>query len=314
MSSSVSDSYNDWQRKVKLLCASAWRDANLNQTKVDLWLENFNGAYRSSKEEQLHAFHLLQQFIYFGREELMQCLAVLFRDHYVYPFVQTQKAAGVPWQNIDELLGRSIIEETRFVAVGAAAESGHSFLYEFRKANNLPMEAFAIDEDVVVVNSPPEVTTSPTTLKHLIYVDDFCATGQQVSDRVAEIVHALRKCGRAVRVSYYLLFATEQGIANLKASALFDDVAAAIVLDSDYRAFGPSSHFYKQAVEGVSMETGRMVMHGYGTSLFPAPLGYGDCQLMIGFFHNTPDNTLPVFWANGQTLPWHAIFPRAHKH
>jgi hypothetical protein len=126
-------------------------------------------------------------------------------------------------------------------------------------------------------------------------------------------VNLLRKKHKDVRVSYYLLFATEQGISNLKALNLFDEVAAAVVFDADYRTFGESSHYYKDSPVGVVRTTALQMMYGYGARLHDAPLGYGDCQLMVGFHHNTPDNTLPVFWAAGSAEKWHPIFPRAHK-
>lgn len=52
----------------------------------------------------------------------------------------------------------------------------------------------------------------------------------------------------------------------------------------------------------------------YGARLWPAfPLGYRDGQLMIGFHHNTPDNTLPVLWFDRPNPPWTPMFRRYHK-
>jgi hypothetical protein len=238
-------------------------------------------------------------------------LEVLFRDHYVYPFVQLQKSAGVPWENIRANLEVAIVNETRFVAVGGAAESGHSFLYDFRKANDLPMEAFAIDQDVIEVVSSQKIAVTPPSLRHLIYVDDFCATGQQVNDRAGRLIRLLKTYRPDIKISYYLLFATESAIANLKGSGLFDNVAAAVVFDPDYRVFGESSHFYKTPIPGVNLQVGREIMQGYGSLLFSDPLGFKNSQLLVGFNHNTPDNTLPVFWASES---WQPIFHRAHKH
>jgi len=42
-------------------------------------------------------------------------------------------------------------------------------------------------------------------------------------------------------------------------------------------------------------------------------LGWGDCQLLLGFYHNTPDNTLPVIWYDEDEINWYPIFRRYNK-
>ena len=49
-----------------------------------------------------------------------------------------------------------------------------------------------------------------------------------------------------------------------------------------------------------------------GAQLNPsAPLGYGGCQLLLGFAHNVPNNTLPIFWLQDEA--WFPVFKRYHK-
>jgi len=54
----------------------------------------------------------------------------------------------------------------------------------------------------------------------------------------------------------------------------------------------------------------------YGEKLVGGPhsLGFDDSQLLIGFHHNTPDNTLPIIWFDepGQAS-WKPIFRRYPK-
>ena len=52
-----------------------------------------------------------------------------------------------------------------------------------------------------------------------------------------------------------------------------------------------------------------------GEQLVPShPLGYRDGQLLLGFSHNTPDNTLPVFWYEERDGPnWRPMFRRYPK-
>ena len=41
------------------------------------------------------------------------------------------------------------------------------------------------------------------------------------------------------------------------------------------------------------------------------PLGFDDGQQAFGFYYNTPDNSLPVFWC--ESANWKSIFKRNHK-
>ena len=40
------------------------------------------------------------------------------------------------------------------------------------------------------------------------------------------------------------------------------------------------------------------------------PLGYNHDQQMLGFYYNTPDNTLPIFWCDEN---WISVFLRYNK-
>ena len=53
----------------------------------------------------------------------------------------------------------------------------------------------------------------------------------------------------------------------------------------------------------------------YGPLLRPEyPGGWGNNQLLLGFQHNTPDNTLPIMWAEGDaSRPWTPAFKRYAK-
>src|SRR4051812_42329784 len=100
MTAFLSDAFPLWQRRIKLLLESAWRDTDINQIKVDRWLENFRGEHTAVDLERRLACHLLQQFIYFGSTEVDESMRVLFRDHFVYPAVQELRAVHT---DVDQL-------------------------------------------------------------------------------------------------------------------------------------------------------------------------------------------------------------------
>ena len=59
----------------------------------------------------------------------------------------------------------------------------------------------------------------------------------------------------------------------------------------------------------------RKVAMIYGELLRPGfPGGWDNNQLLLGFQHNTPDNTLPIMWAEGDAnCPWTPAFKRYAK-
>ncbi|MGI4830438.1 MAG: phosphoribosyltransferase-like protein [Janthinobacterium lividum] len=61
-------------------------------------------------------------------------------------------------------------------------------------------------------------------------------------------------------------------------------------------------------VDPVDRMIARRVAESYGRLLFWPPLGHGNCELLLGFNHNIPDNTLPVIWS--KEAQWKPIFER----
>jgi hypothetical protein len=282
----------------------------LDSVKVDRWLRNFTGNTFAVQTEQYHAFHLLNQLIYFGQKEIDECLRVLFREQIAYPFIQNQKSTGVQKQNIETNFATHLINKVRFVGVGGPSESGVSFLYPFRKVNGLPKKCFSSVKEIVVM------LQSGTSITDLIYVDDFCATGEQVERYEKAEVSKIRQLAPDIRISYYIPFATQRAITYLQGIKIFDNVEAAIVIDNDYKAFSANSHFYRSPPVGIDKNSAQKIMYDYGLKLtltHDDALGFNDSQMLVSFRHNTPDNTLPIIWGADPTIPWHPVFPRAHK-
>jgi hypothetical protein len=314
MSGSVFDDFPDWQRRILLLRESAWRDADINSAKVDDWLRNFKGEVLAVDVERRHAIHLLQQFIYFGRAEITECLHVLFRDHFVYPTVQELKRTLSEPQQIAAALTERVEKETVFVGVGLPAESGTHMLYTFRAVNDLQTLTLLSLDQIFFHNQDGNVGMNPPTLKHLVFIDDLCGSGDQIVQRTSENIRKIREWFPSLKITYFVLIATADGLDIARKSQLFDVVEAAITFDADYKAFGENSLCYREQYASISSNEGRQIAEGYGQALYPKwPLGHKDCQLLFGFEHNTPDNTLPIFWHKDSPRPWFAIFPRVIK-
>ncbi len=317
-----SDKFPEFLSLVKTLASSAWKDANIDAVKIDRWLNNFRGVVATADTEMHHAFHLLSQLIYFGENEINECLRILFQEKLAYQFVQEQKKNGLNSSAIYGALLGHLRDHVRFVGVGSASESGTSFLYPFRKANGIPTQVCSSLEKVVNFGMPaqagaaPPISFSPSTLTEIIYLDDFCATGQQVESREGAAVKAIRASAPSMKVHYFIIFATNTALSYLRSLNLFDRVEAAIVFDDDYKAFSLKSHFYRTPHQGIDQATGKLVMEHYGRLVESDPqhiLGYRGSEMLVSFKHNTPDNSLPTIWKENSSLPWHPIFRRIEK-
>ena len=172
-------------------------------------------------------------------------------------------------------------------------------------------------------------------VKHYVFIDDFCGSGSQAtSDNIIkQCVSELKKLSTDVKISYLMLFATSTGIKNVKDSRLYDRVEAVIELDDTYKCFDANSRIFPQREGAIfDKEFTREFCYRHGRPLFysinqkegctgneleqksdSAALGWGDCQLLLGFFHNTPDNTLPIIWYDEEDIDWFPIFKRYNK-
>ncbi len=64
----------------------------------------------------------------------------------------------------------------------------------------------------------------------------------------------------------------------------------------------------------LSLERIEQFARHYGEGIYPGSgLGYSNGQLLLGFHHNVPDNTLPIFWMDEFDREWDALFPRYTK-
>ncbi len=117
-------------------------------------------------------------------------------------------------------------------------------------------------------------------------------------------------------VRFMSLFATTGGLAKLNETKLFNGKASSLFeLDSSYKAFDPLQRYFPDSLEPeFDLAAFRVVASHYGAKLFmDHPLGYRDGQLLLGFTHNTPDNSLPIFWNEGRSVAWNPLFVRYDK-
>lgn len=292
-------------KKIRTLSELAW-DHKCQAPEVELWLECFDG--RSGVEERVeraHMLHLLSNFLYFGHDHISQLLRALYRDVFQYHIVE-----GIRRRNRDSTDGKFIrrcFEEelcaTRFVRLGGPAESSSHLLYRFRQVNKLSGHLFV---DVHQMNSSDLAGKA----KRCIFIDDFAGTGTQAI-KYSEAAIKIRET-LSIPVEYYVLVATPEAVLAIEQSCTFDDVKCVLELPLELRALSQESLFYMDVPQSISRATMRRIALAYGQQLMPGhALGYGNKGLLLAFFHNTPDNTLPIFWVDRPT--WPGPFPRHPK-
>jgi hypothetical protein len=304
-------------RKIKNLHETAW-DGQCDGHAVRIFLEQFENDGDLSRDERVHIAFLLSNFIYFGQREVRELLKALYRDFYKYPVVEDIRLSNGRTRDVgvitEEFERR--LRLTRFIGIGNPSESGVHLLYYFRQENGLGKQLFLNAYEIFSYDAADKkMSPRDPDLLHYVFLDDFCGSGDQAISYSNDIVIPLKQLKPNVRVSYYVLFATKHGLSRAQAGCQFDDVSSVVEIDDSFKAFSEQSRIFDNAGGVFNRVFAEAVCRKYGTRLFPAhPLGYKDGQLLLGFSHNTPDNTVPIFWFNETEGPiWHPVFPRYPK-
>jgi hypothetical protein len=307
------------ERKIKYLSEAAW-EHRIDMTDVKRWLSQFERSNELLEDEQLHALFLLSEFIYFGQAEIRELLKSVYRDLFrsrmIYK-IRRENGDTRDRKKIDELYSETR-KRTRFLGVGNPSESGTHLLYYFRQENGLPKNLFINSHEIFQrrkIGGHPEQIVRDTSIENYVYIDDLCGSGTQAISYMRDIVEPLKAQHPNVKVFYFVLFATSEGLRVVRELGGFDAVDAIFELDHTFRSLEPTSRVFENEQYPFVRTAVRPTCEKYGKILCPAhPLGYKDGQLVLGFSHNTPDNTLPIFWADSSMgAAWTPIFRRFSK-
>ncbi len=306
--------WDDLKAKIKILNETIW-DRRATWPAVEQWLANLPQDTPETQSERLHALFLLSQFMYFGAREIRQLIRALYRDVFAYPIIEGIRRAHA--DTIDRrVIGprfSSEIRATRFLGIGNPSESGTHLLYYFRQENRLPRRLFVNPHELFTTDAAGVRACRFPRVTRYVFLDDLCASGQQAEAYAESIVKELKTLQPSSTVHYYVLFATSGALQAIRATA-FDRVQALVELDTSFRCFDDASRYFVDAPPEIDKEFAREFCTRYGRQLLPShPLGYRDGQLLLGFHHNTPDNTLPIIWHDRPNGRWRPIFPRYPK-
>lgn len=309
----------DLQAKFKALDETLW-EGRAQWPHVQQWMAQFQGNAVLQDDEQIQMLFLASHFMYFGLPQIRALLRSLFRDLYQYKVIEQIRRSNGDTRDrtfIDEQFRQKLLA-TRFLGVGNPSESGSHLLYYFRQENRLGKQYFINSHEIFSRaghGGSIESKIRDASITRYVFIDDLCGSGAQASAYTQDLVRPLKEANPNIHVSYYTLFATSFGLSEVRKLNSFDEVAAVVELDESFKCFSQNSRVYKNQQAPFSKEKAELIAKSYGTTLVPQnPLGWRNGQLLIGFCHNTPDNTLPIVWFDEPDgTPWTPLFRRYPK-
>ena len=319
----------DLLRKLKVLNETVW-EKRANAANIQDWLKNFNNT-----NEQIHALYLLAQFMYFNSMQMRVLLKSLYRDLFKHNIIDEIRRSNGDTVNLDliEQKYKEQLLDTRFIGVGNPSESGVHLLYYFRQENRLSKQLFINAHDIFKKTSGKLEFQFPQ-VKNYVFIDDFCGSGDQAELYSNKIVKYIKNLNDKVNVYYLMLFATKKGKNKVIRKTKFDKVEAVFELNNTFKCFDKHSRYFINNPKEIEIDVAKKFIGRYGEILmrsiiikeFPMlddkilkklsklyKYGYKDGQLLIGFHHNTPDNSMPIFWYDEEDIPWNPIFRRYNK-
>ena len=311
---------NQLVEKVRGLSDLVWED-HPTWPEIEQWLFNFVGECKATDLERHHALYLLSEFLYFGHPQMRELLRAMFVYLIRQPLTVSVREQ-MNWAQDFEGVHKgflSELESSRFLGLGNPAESGTHILYDFRLANRLPLNLFLNPYDLI--SGPLDDTNTKwlfPQVHRLVVIDDFCGTGKQAVQLGEKMIPVLRRIACRskidIEVWYLTVAGTTGGMKKVREANVFDVVRTVSELDVAYKVFHEQSNFYGGSADHLAKADGEQIVGHYGRKLEPdEPFGYKDSQLLIGFHHNVPDNTLPILSRQQRNPPWRAVFPRIAK-
>lgn len=285
----------------------AWK-YHITPSSLEKWLDNFTGAALGDKvAEQTIAAWLLTNFTYYTEAEVRELCRLIYRK-YIHRKLQEdyyQKSSNPIQTKIQRILKRSF-----FVPLGNPSESGALILFNFRTANALPKEIFEQPTNW-------KEKLADGTIDDVVLIDDVTLSGSQA----IQYVQSLPLAG--VQTTLMTFFATPLAINNLKYHVPFLNLMPVNLLDARTNLFSNDSFvfsnedclqlkdlaytlclYYGQKIVDSELPFAESYMKKY-------PLGFANGQHLFGFYYNTPDNTLPIFWCESSN--WNPAFVRYAK-
>lgn len=280
-------------KQIMLTSDTVWHN-KLTRKDIERWLNNFKGKVFNLEYERRIALFLLAHFVFYNEDEVRHLCKTLYKKFLHYMLLRT-KPIGKPGISLEI---DSILYSSRFYHLGKAGESGAFVLYYFRHENRIPMS---------YISDPSNL---PEYVSNIVYVDDASISGEQAKGYLeGQLKESIKDKDRILLT----FISTDEAEDLLKSNNI--QVISCITLDERSKCFSNNSsmfHYYKDYYndcEKFALEYGKKCLRNHPTPI--NPLGFDDGQYTFGFFYNTPDNVLPIYWI--ESREWSPIVKRYEK-
>lgn len=304
------------RHKIKRLSIGPWSEQFTSGDLLSKWLSNFDN------DEYVPVLYLLSNFMYFDNSCIRELLHRAYEDLYRRPqiFSIRRNHNNITDMGIINKEFKQILRSTRFIGIGNPSESSSHLLYYYRQENNLDTKLFINAHEIYnhTIDSSCRINTSIVLkdVKRIVFIEDFCGSGNQAEEYYHKFVEIIKSQLPDIVIELHILFATDYGYERISKLG-YDDVKVIYTLNSSYKCFHENSRFFpslyknEDGVDLIDKMACINICKKYGLHLTPDnPFGYNDGQLLISFHHNTPNNTLPIFWYSKN---WNPIFKRYTK-
>jgi len=268
---------------------AAWQN-RLSRAHVEHWLSNFKGNVFAIDYERQLALWLLCNFVYYNESEVRHLCRTAFREFLHHMLDSLPREENRDWAES----ANKILDNTRFYHSGRPGESGAFVLYFFRQENNLSVQNFLTQPDRL-----------PQNVDTVVFVDDVVLSGGQAKRYLERPTAAYDANKKKILLTFV---STEDAEEILRKVGIV--VISCIKLDQRCRCFSDDSNVFVN--HPAHLEQCKKMAEGYGAQLKPDdPLGHSNGQYAFGFYYNTPNNTLPLFWSDQNG--WIPIMKRYDK-
>lgn len=313
---------------LKDMADTSWGRDTLNYAAIEKWLGNFKGQLYSVEYERILALILAVHMVYYNESDICHLVKLAYKK--LLHEIMERKGVGL------DVAARSMV----FLPLGTVSESGPFLSYYFRKENCLPTELFV---------SSLEIVDRMEYIKNVILIDDVSISGGQVDWYIKEMKKKGPFFKEILNnMNVYALFLISTTIAERKLKSHKIKLCAPILMDERSRCFDEESSIYKifdKSVRDIVRTQSKAMAQHYGCPLIVRQyvrngefqrilnekskldenevlenikqkvkkdaLGFNDAQMLVALEYNTPNNTLPIIWADD--WQWNPLFKRYDK-
>lgn len=191
---------------------------------------------------------------------------------------------------------KTTYESVMFIPLGSAGKSGQMIGYLFRTANNIPVSHMCSELDAE--------SRDLTKVTHIIFLDDFSGTGDQFLKNkcVQTMLANISKMKlNTPKLTFISLVITKDAKEKIETATQIEVISQQIRWKSRYSE--DELELIERYGRGLFINKGKDLLWGWGS-----------IAESIVFYHNVPNNTLPIIWSSEYSpvtkKKWIPLFPR----